>query len=84
MASLLQKAARVNLVAMDFVLQVTVVKLVLGALEHGRVLSFELSRGTKVRGEGSELLTAAHIAFFVRLSSDLVRSVPERPLGFYK
>lgn len=37
-----------NLVAMDFVLQVTVVELVLGTLDSGRMLSFELSRGTKV------------------------------------
>lgn len=47
MASFLRKAARVNHVAMDFVLQVTVVELVLGALDSGRTLSFELSRGTK-------------------------------------
>lgn len=57
MASLLQKAARVNLVAMDFVLQVTVVKLVLGALEDGRVLSFELSRGTKSSGLPPKLVS---------------------------
>jgi len=49
MASFLRKAARVNHVAMDFVLQVTVVELVLGALDAGRTLSFELSRGTKVK-----------------------------------
>lgn len=50
MASFLRKAARMNLVPMDFVLQVTVVELVLGSLdsEAGRMLSFELSRGTKV------------------------------------
>lgn len=47
MASLLRKAARVNLMAMDFVMQVTVVELVLGTLEASRTLSFELSRGTK-------------------------------------
>lgn len=48
MTSFLRKAARMNLVAMDFVLQVTVVELVLGALlDDGRTLSFELSRGTK-------------------------------------
>lgn len=48
MASLLRKAARMNLVAMDFVLRVTVVELVLGNLDAGRMLSFELSRGSKV------------------------------------
>lgn len=48
MASLLRKAARVNLMAMDFVMQVTVVELVLGTLDTSRTLSFELSRGTKV------------------------------------
>lgn len=47
MVSFLRKAARMNLVAMDFVLQVTVVELVLGALDEGTTLSFELSRGTK-------------------------------------
>eukprot|EP00752_Nemacystus_decipiens_P006334 g5710.t1 len=50
MASFLRKAARMNLVAMDFVLQVTVVELVLGALDADRTLSFELSRGTKTSG----------------------------------
>ncbi|CAM9817371.1 unnamed protein product, partial [Ectocarpus sp. 12 AP-2014] len=51
MTSLLRKAARMNLVAMDFVLQVTVVELVLGTLlDDGRTLSFELSRGTKSSG----------------------------------
>lgn len=50
MTSLLRKAARMNLVAMDFVLQVTVVELVLGTLDSGQMLSFELSRGTKVHG----------------------------------
>lgn len=49
MASLLRKASRMNTVAMDFVLQVTVVELKVGTLESGRTLSFELSRGTKVR-----------------------------------
>lgn len=49
MASLIRKAQRVNLVAMDFVLQVTVDELVLNTLDMGRTLSFELSRGTKVR-----------------------------------
>ena len=51
MVSFLRKAARMNLVAMDFVLQVTVVELVLGTLDAnaGRTLSFELSRGTKAR-----------------------------------
>lgn len=48
MVSLLRKASRVNLVAMDFVLQVTVEELVLETLDAGRTLSFELSRGTKV------------------------------------
>ncbi|CAN0425473.1 unnamed protein product, partial [Ectocarpus sp. 12 AP-2014] len=51
MTSFLRKAARMNLVAMDFVLQVTVVELVLGTLlDDGRTLSFELSRGTKSSG----------------------------------
>ena len=49
MTSLLRKAARINLMAMDFVMQVTVVELVLGTLAGSRTLSFELSRGTKVR-----------------------------------
>lgn len=48
MVSLLRKAARMSLVAMDFVLQVTVEELVLGRLDGARLLSFELSRGTKV------------------------------------
>lgn len=48
MSSLLRKAARVNLVAMDFVLQVTVEELVLEMLNVARTLSFELSRGAKV------------------------------------
>lgn len=48
MVSLLRKAARVSLVAMDFVLQVTVEELVLGRIDGGRILTFELSRGTKV------------------------------------
>lgn len=47
MVSFLRKAARMSLVPMDFVLQVTVVELVLGGLDPGRTLSFELSRGTK-------------------------------------
>lgn len=47
MASLLRKAARMNLVAIDYVLQVTVVELILGALDAKTMLSFELSRGTK-------------------------------------
>lgn len=47
MASLLRKAARMNLVAIDYVLQVTVVELILGALDAETMLSFELSRGTK-------------------------------------
>lgn len=38
-----------NYQPMDFVLQVTVVELVLGKMDDGRVLSFELSRGSKVR-----------------------------------
>lgn len=38
-----------NLMAMDFVLQVTVVELVFGTLDGRRLLSFELSRGSKVR-----------------------------------
>lgn len=48
MTSLFRKAARMNLMAMDFVMQVTVVELVLGTLAASRTLSFELSRGTKV------------------------------------
>lgn len=48
MSSLLRKAARVNLVAMDFMLQVTVEELVLETLDTARTLSFELSRGAKV------------------------------------
>eukprot|EP00903_Cladosiphon_okamuranus_P017968 g16531.t2 len=57
MASFLRKAARMNLVAMDFVLQVTVVELVLGALDSGRTLSFELSRGTKTSGLPPKLVS---------------------------
>lgn len=48
MVSLLRKAARMSLVAMDFMLQVTVEELVFGRLDSARTLSFELSRGTKV------------------------------------
>lgn len=51
-----------NLVAMEFVLQVTVVELVLGTLDVGQMLSFELSRGTKVReGDNKSLSSQACI-----------------------
>lgn len=59
-----------NLVAMDFVLQVTVVELVLGALDAGRTLSFELSRGTKASSLAGAAIFVGRIFIFAQRASN--------------
>lgn len=53
---------------MDFVLQVTVVELVLGKMDDGRVLSFELSRGSKVRVLGLQRCALGFLVIYFPLT----------------